>query len=138
MGVMLDSSVLIEAERGRVPLAARLDAIVDEAVLISAVTASELLHGVHRARTASQRARREQFVEWILREIPTVEFGLEEARIHARLWARLASRGESIGAHDLMIAATALSVGCRLVTGNPREFDRVAGLVVESWLTSND
>ena len=120
---MLDSSVLVDAERGRLDLESWLESVGDEAVLVSAVTASELLHGVHRARTPAQRSRREPFVEWILREIPAADFGLAEARVHARLWASLAERGAAIGAHDMIIAATALSLGFRLATG----------LVVERW-----
>ena len=132
--MILDSSILIEAERGRLPLEERLESIADQTVLISAVTASELLHGVHRARTTAQRMRRDRFVEWVLREIPVAEFGLTEARVHARIWATLAARGELIGAHDLQIAATSMSRGFRLVTANARDFDRVEGLVVERWL----
>ena len=131
--MMLDSSVLIDAERGRLDLESWLECVGDEAVVVSAVTASELLHGVHRARTPAQHSRREAFVEWILREIPVVEFGLAEARVHARLWARLRERGDEIGAHDLLIAATALSSSFRLATGNARDFERVPGLVVERW-----
>ena len=39
----------------------------------------------------------------------------------------------SIGANDLIIAATAVASGLTLVTHNTREFGRVAGLQVEDW-----
>ena len=136
MGLMLDSSVLIEAERGRLDLVDRLGRVGGETVAIAAITASELLHGVHRARTRQDRSRRERFVEWILRELPVAEFGLGVARTHAELWAGLSERGETVGAHDLLIAATALTMDLRLVTGNVREFRRIPRLQVESWLES--
>jgi tRNA(fMet)-specific endonuclease VapC len=130
---MLDTSVLIDAERGRLDIEGRIEQAADEAIVISAITASELLHGVHRARTAAQRIRREHFVDRVLREIPTAEFGLAEAHVHARIWAQLLERGQVIGAHDLVIAATVIAIGFRLATTNPREFRRVPDLSVEVW-----
>ena len=41
-------------------------------VFLAAVSAAELLHGVHRANTAVRKARREAFVENILRILHTV------------------------------------------------------------------
>lgn len=55
-------------------------------------------------------------------------FDLGQARVHARIWADLASRGEMIGAHDLQIAAAALALDHELATLNVHEFRRVAGL----------
>ncbi len=121
-------------ERGRSREAAALGDVLpgdpDEIVAIAAITASELLAGVHRARTDAQRARREAFVEAMLARIPVVPFDLLCARTHARLAVSLAGSGASIGAHDLQIAATALAHGFRLVTANLKEFERVPGLQV--------
>ena len=50
------------------------------------------------------------------------------ARVHARIWADLAAAGERIGAHDLLIAATALAHDLPLATGPAAEFRRVKGL----------
>ena len=71
----------------------------DEEVAIAAITASELLHGVHRA-SATHRARREAFVESILAAVPVLDFDLLAARAHARLWADLAKAGSDVGPHD--------------------------------------
>lgn len=43
------------------------------------------------------------------------------------------AEGQLIGAHDLWLAATCLSRGLTMVTANTREFDRVPGLLVETW-----
>ena len=128
MGVVLDSSILIAAERGHFRLKALLDSLGEATVSIAAVTASELLHGVHRAKSAAVRMRRAAFVEALLNEIPVRDFGLGEARLHAELWAELAEGGTRIGAHDLQIAATAIAAGDALVTLNQRDFGRVPGL----------
>src|SRR5439155_23055934 len=121
MGTLLDTSVLIDLERGRATLPA------EEDVAIAAITASELLQGVLRA-DARHRPAREAFVEGVLAAIPTIPFSLTTARIHASLWAQLASRRATLGAHDLIVAATAISLGWSLATLNRREFERMPGL----------
>lgn len=52
------------------------------------------------------------------------------ARVHADIWAGLAERGDLIGAHDLWIAATALTHGLGVATRNAVDFGRVPGLRV--------
>lgn len=142
MGTVLDTTIFIELERtmcwaspahATTEVAERLTAQLGESeeVAISAITASELLHGVHRA-THEHRARREAFVEGVLAAFPTLSFDLLAARIHARIWADLASSGTEIGPHDRLVAATAISMGWRVATANIRHFDRIPGLDVIS------
>lgn len=132
MGVLIDASILIEHERGRLDVASRV-AERDDEFFLSVVTASELLHGVHRAEEPSVRARRSAFVEGVLSSFPLLEIDLSIARAHARLWVDLARTGRLIGAHDLWIAASCLARGLRLATANENEFARVPGLELEVW-----
>jgi len=90
---------------------------------------SELLHGVHRA-SGARRSRRRAFVEHILAGIQPVPITESIARVHAEIWADLERRGQTVGAHDLWIAATALTHGFGLITRNREEFRRVRGLRV--------
>ena len=128
MGVILDTSVIVEAERRTIAFESLLASMPDEPVGLAAITASELLHGCHRAADAGTRARRFAFVEALLELIPVLDFGLAEARRHAELWAVLARKGIGVGAHDLMIGATALAHGYALATLNARDFRRIPGL----------
>jgi tRNA(fMet)-specific endonuclease VapC len=137
VGVVLDTSVLIAAERGAVRFEALLESLGEEPVAIAAITASELLHGCHRASDPGVRARRAAFVDALLDALPVLPFGMPEARRHAELWAELARTGTVIGPHDLLMAATALAHGFVLATLNQREFGRVPGLrfaAVEPYL----
>jgi tRNA(fMet)-specific endonuclease VapC len=140
VGTLLDTTVFIELERAvrrlnpasaMTEVSTRLEEQVGpaEEVGIAAITASELLHGVHRA-TPRHRARREAFVEAVLAAFPPVPFDLLAARAHARLWAELASAGLDVGAHDRLVAATAITAGWRVGTANVRHFDRITGLDV--------
>ena len=133
MAVLIDASVLIDWERGRLDVAHRVASRAEEGFFLSVVTAGELLHGIHRATDRGIRARRSAFVEAVLGEFPVLPVEMLTARIHAELWADLAGRGELIGAHDLWLAATCIARGLALVTGNAREFSRIPGLELEVW-----
>jgi tRNA(fMet)-specific endonuclease VapC len=122
MSVLLDTAVLFAA-------------LGDSPGALAAVTASELLHGVERARDAVVQVRRSAFVEGVLENVPVIPFGLAEARTHARIRAELAGVGALIGAHDLQIAATAVVAGSEVATLNVTEFGCVRGLPLAELAT---
>ena len=97
MGVIFDTSVLISLERS----SSRVDEFImgreGEAFGISAITASELLHGVHRADSEKRRIVREAFVEKIIDVFPVFPFDLGAARItpgSGRAWPKGGRRSE--------------------------------------------
>jgi tRNA(fMet)-specific endonuclease VapC len=130
MGTLIDSSILVAVERRTLDLDAAMVVAGEEPVGIAAITASELLHGVHPAATLAQRRRREAFVERLLDVLPIFPFDLVTARLHASLWANLAAKGASIAPHDLLIGATAMAVGYRVATRDRRSFGKIPGLEV--------
>lgn len=132
MGILIDSSVLVAAERGQLDLDALLTGRGDDQVAIAAITASELLHGVHRLKGAA-RARSEVLLERLLAVLPVVNFDLHAARVHATLGADLSAKGMPVGAHDLMIAATAVLLDYAVATRDLRSFPRIRGLRVLRW-----
>lgn len=133
MGLLIDASLLIEIERGHVDAERWIGDRTGETFAISVVTASELLHGVHRARDLHIRSRRSAFVEAVLDRFPLLPIDLATARVHAKIWAGLAGAGVRIGAHDLWIAASALAHGLSVATAKARDFGRVPGLALELW-----
>lgn len=129
MGVVLDTSVFVALEKRAESF--DFDVYKEHGdVFISAVTASELLVGVHYADTDARRARRAAFVEALLASLDVLDFTREIARVHAQLYTSLKRKGQLIGAHDVIIAATALYYGFPIVTENLRKFERVEGLQV--------
>ena len=143
MGTLLDTTVFIDLERAvrRLPPATAMAEVSgrlqeelgpDEEVGIAAITASELLHGVHRA-SAEHRGRREAFVEAVLAAFPPLPFGLLAARAHARIWTGLAAAGQDVGAHDRLVAATAITAGWRVGTANTGTLSVSRALT--SWLS---
>lgn len=136
MAVLIDASILIEVERGRLDLEPHVARRADEESFLSVITASELLHGVRRALRPEQRARRSAFVEAVLERFPLLDVDLSTARAHAQVWADLKAAGSLIGPHDLWLAAACIAHGLTMVTANIREFQRVPGLQVEVWMNN--
>jgi predicted nucleic acid-binding protein len=132
VGILIDSSVLVAAERAQLDLERLLADHGSQEVGIAAITASELLHGVHRLKGA-RRARSEALVERLLALLPVVDFDLSAARVHATLGAELAVKGTPVGAHDLMIAATAVLMDYAIATRDVRSFPRIQGLRILRW-----
>ena len=123
--MILDTTVLISAERTR----SRLDAVMadDDDVAIAAITVAELLVGVELA-TSRHRARRATFVEGLLGTLTVEDYTADTARSHAALLVATRRDGRPRGAHDLIIAATALCTARILVTADDRGFDGLPGL----------
>ena len=136
MGLVIDTDVLVLAERGRVALDLGRYAGYGVA-FISAITASELLVGVHRAQDHALRARRLAFVEGLLSSLPALVVDIETARIHAQMVAQI-PRNETVGAHDALIGATALRHGHAVLTNNGKDFRKLPGLVVVDYLPPDE
>ncbi len=130
MGQVVDSSVLIALERAGRNVDFLKRHLEDGPLVIAAVTASELLVGVHRAGTPERRKQRQSFVEELFERLPLLSFDLIVARTYARLLAQLTAVGGLVNAHDLQIAATALTHGYPVLTYNVRHFQKVPGLIV--------
>lgn len=129
MGLIVDTGIFIRAERE-----AHRDPVANfssgEELGICSITLSELLEGVHYAKSELQAERRRAFVTRIRSVFPVIPFDETIAEIHAGLRARQRLSGKTIGAHDLIIAATAVSLGWDVLTFNATEFRQVEGLQV--------
>ncbi len=124
--LILDSGALIALERGINPEIDVLPADAD--VVMSAVTASELIVGIELADD-QRRERRQRIVEGLLELIEVVPFDLQIAGHHATLLAHCRRAGQPRGAHDLQIAATARATSRTLVTTEAHAFDDLPGVV---------
>ena len=134
MGLILDSSVLIAAERqgknARNVLAAIAADIGETEAGISAVTLIELAHGAARADTPQRRTKREQFVEELLTAVPVYAVDVPIALRAGQLDGHNQARGVRVPLPDLLIGVTALELGYSVGTANLRHFQQVPGLSV--------
>ena len=132
MGLILDTSVLIAAEKRRLDFYGLVNAAGGDAqdLHVCSIAISELMQGVIRANTDERRERRLRHARTVQALCHVLPFDLADAEHHARIWADLASRGKMIGPYDLIIAATALAREYTVATLNAGEFTRVTGLKV--------
>lgn len=129
---LLDTDTCSYVMRRAFPaLLERLRSTPLEHVAVSAVSVAELLCEVERSSRARQaRAAFDAFI----RHPAVLDWPADAAAHYARVRASLKSRGEMIGANDLLIAAHALCLDSVLVTNNERDFRRVTGLQVQNWV----
>lgn len=127
MGLIVDTSVLIEIER----LGLDIDVERESGWSISVVTVAELLVGVEAADDPDLREGRSAFVESVITWVPAVEVDLSVARRYASLLDAQRRAGRPLGAHDLMIAATAQVIGAPVLTRNRRHFAAIPGTRVD-------
>jgi predicted nucleic acid-binding protein len=133
MGTLIDTSVLVAAQRDQIDVSRMAASQPAEPVAIPAICAAELRHGPYRLPHAVARSRAEQRVEQLITSFPVIAFDLDMARVHARLAAELAEKGTQVGAHDLLIAATAVWLDYRVATRDLRSFPKIRGLDVVRW-----
>lgn len=132
--MILDSSVVIAAERRGDTVEQLIEQIVnrigDQESALSAIGLTELIHGIYRARTPEVRLRRESFLNELLADLTVYPYTKETALLAGKIDGEQQSRGVVIPFGDLLIGATALSLGYQVLTGNLRDFQRVPGLSV--------
>lgn len=129
---VLDTNTISYFFRGDPQVVPRLLALSPAEIAVPTVVVYELRYGLLRLpREAGQR--RLQALEQLLRPVRLLPFDPASAEIAAEVRVELERRGTPIGAHDLLIAATALSHTATLVTRNVREFSRIDGLKLENW-----
>lgn len=134
MGLILDSSVVIDAERRGETVVRLIERVVsisgDQEAALSAVGLTELIHGLHRANTPALRLRRQAFLDELLADMVVYPYTREAALVAGRVDAEQRSRGVVIPYPDLLIGATALTLGFSVLTANLRHFQQLPGLSV--------
>ena len=134
MGIILDSSIVISAERRGDTVAQLLRNIVsvtdDQEVGLSAVGLTELIHGIYRANSPERRTARELFINELISFVGISPFTKDAALIAGKIDGEQQAKGIVIPFADLLIGATALSLGYSVITINPRDFRRIPGLSV--------
>jgi tRNA(fMet)-specific endonuclease VapC len=132
LGVVLDSTIVIEAERQRLDVARFLKHIATligerEAALCS-ISVAELAHGIHRANTSERRQFRRAFLDDLKATVPVYPIIGETAELVGKIDAESSQQGITIPFDDLLIGACALERGYGIATRNQRHFQKIPGL----------
>lgn len=134
MGLILDSSVLITAERQGQNARQMFDTIIriagDTEIALSVITLIELAHGAARATTAARKLKRHEFIQQLLRVLPVHPVTAAIALRVGQLDGENQAKGVRLPLADLLIGGTALEIGYGIATGNARHFQMIPGLRV--------
>lgn len=137
MGLILDSSVIIAAERRGDTVQRLIEEIIkttgDQGAALSSIGLTELIHGIYRAQSSTQRLRREAFLNELLADLTVYPYTRETALLAGKLDGEQQAKGVIIPFPDLLIGATALSLGFAVLTANPRHFALIPELSVTSF-----
>jgi predicted nucleic acid-binding protein len=136
LGLILDSSILIAGERRgetvRQVIQRVRAACGDQESALSAISIIEFTHGIYRARTDADKARRKAFADELARDMIVHPVSLTIAQLAGRIEGEQAAQGISIAVEDLIIGATALHLGFDVATLNVRHFQSIPGLKLVS------
>ena len=137
LGLVLDSSVLIAAERRNHTAVQAVESVQktmgEIPIMLSAVSVAEIGHGIYRARTPEIRDRRRAFLDELKATVPIHPITEATAEIVARIGGEQAAQGIDLPLADLLIGACALELGYAVGTGNVRDFGRIPGLTVKQF-----
>jgi predicted nucleic acid-binding protein len=122
MGVVLDTSVFIDAERKHFTVAD---------LALTTVSVAELEHRIWRAKEIEHEQKRRKFLEDLLAAVPAYPLTTEVARHAGRIDAACRKTGVVVGFQDLVIGATALEFGYSILTLNVRHFEMIPNLEVK-------
>jgi predicted nucleic acid-binding protein len=134
LGLILDSSVAIEAERQQLNAAQFLKQIArqigEREVALSAITVAELVHGIYRANTVERRDRRRAFLDELKATVPVYPVTAKTAELVGKISGEAAAKGITIPFDDLLIGASAIEQGYAVATLNARHFRKIPGLTL--------
>lgn len=130
--LVLDSNTISYYFRGDPQVVPRLQALTPAELGVPAVVIYELLYGLLRLPSEAAQPRRDALKK-LVQPMQSLAFDSACAEEAASIRRALEQQGNTIGAHDILIAATALRHRAQLVTRNVREFSRVPGLQVLNW-----
>ncbi|MBV8898179.1 MAG: PIN domain-containing protein [Acidobacteriaceae bacterium] len=134
LGIVLDSSILIAAERRKLTPAQGIEtvknAVGEVPIVLCSVTVAEIGHGIYRADTVETPTRRRRFLDELKATVPIYPVTESTAEIVAQIGGQQAAKGINLPLGDLLIGACALEVGYAIGTSNVRDFNRIPGLTV--------
>lgn len=132
MGLILDSSVIIAAERrgynAQQTLAVISRRAPGEDLALSVVTLTELAHGAARANTQLRKTMRLQLINEVFRTLQVHPVTLAIALRPGQIDGENSAKGIRIALADLYIGVTALELGYKIATANLRHFQMIPGL----------
>ena len=132
MGLILDSSTVIAAGRQKQTVEKLIEQVVaaagDQDAALSSIGLTELIHGIYRTLRLKSASDGGHFLDELLRDVAVYPYTKETALLAGKIDGEQRARGVTIPFGDLLIGATALSLGFAVFTVNQRHFRLIPGL----------
>jgi tRNA(fMet)-specific endonuclease VapC len=127
--ILLDTDVCIELLKGNKRILQHRDQY-DGPVGVCFMSIAEMYYGAEKSK---EPARNADTIEKLLLSMEIVQTDIAILKRFGKIKAVLQQGGTPISDADILIAAATLEKAERLITGNTRHFERIAGLVLEDW-----
>ena len=131
LAYMLDTNICIHVMKNYPQdLREKFNSLAEQ-LCISSITLGEIHYG---AEKSARRADNLTAVEHFVARLEVLSFDAKAAAHYGQLRAELERAATPCGPHDMQISGHARSQGLIVVTNNMREFSRMKGIRVESWV----
>ena len=127
---LIDTDTIIYALKGNEQVLRHFRETAADPKALSVVTYGELLYGALKSQRRQENLAKVRRLQEIF---PIIEATNAIIETFVAIKADIETSGKPLDDFDLVIAATAISLGYRLVTNNERHFRRVKELTIENW-----
>jgi len=125
----VDTDVVIDFFNGVFPGAEVMSKLISgQEVALTSISVFELYAGIEGKRRLSQ-------IETLIQGVTILPLDVIEAVIAGRIYTQLKSKGQLVGTHDILIAATCVANRIPLYTKNVAHFSKIEDILI---LTNND
>jgi len=125
----VDTDVVIDFFNGVFPGAEIMSKLISgQEVALTSISVFELYAGIEGKRRLSQ-------IETLIQGVTILPLDVIEAVIAGRIYTQLKSKGQLVGTHDILIAATCVANRIPLYTKNVAHFSKIEDILI---LTNND
>jgi predicted nucleic acid-binding protein len=130
---LLDTTAISDLMREQPTVAGHLQATtVSDRIITSVITRGEILYGIERLPVGRRQRDLHAKASALFAVIPCESVPASAAEQYAKAKTNQQRRGLSLDENDLWITATALALGCTLVTRDT-DFAKIENLLVADW-----
>jgi tRNA(fMet)-specific endonuclease VapC len=131
MKYLLDTNICIHFFKGKYNLSEKIEKEGINNFAISEITLAELVFG---AENSMYPEKNHKIVEIFTKQITILPI-FDSILIYGKEKARLRKSGTMISDFDLLIGCTSVEKDLIMVTENVGEFERIANIKIENWIT---
>ncbi len=132
---LLDTDTIIYSLIGIPAVVENMRAHAADPKAISVITYGELVYGAEKSQKISQNLAKAHRIREIF---PVIELSCSIMDTFGNLKAELGRNGEVVDDFDLIIAATAITMGYSVVSNNEKHFSKIHDLSLENWTIVGD